>query len=210
MAICDCGFLPAAVSLLLLAVLFMQISGVSLTFTWPRRLCLPRVLLGLMPLLQAFPFPNTLGEVTLHLFSQAGVFIYSSCGKWVFPPLLWSFPPPTTFTSFPTPGCWACAAAPTFSSQLVVRDFPSLPFGAKGAPPSLLHVFLVIAYYSVLFSFFPGWGSVCPGGYADLAQGCLWKYHMPLSSPGGLCLPKPSGHRRLVAAWEPSWFLHLT
>jgi hypothetical protein len=27
--------LPAAVSLLLLEVLFMQISGVSLTFTWP-------------------------------------------------------------------------------------------------------------------------------------------------------------------------------
>jgi hypothetical protein len=40
------------------------------------------------PLLQAFPFVSTLGEVTLHQLSQAGVFIYSSCGKWVFPPLL--------------------------------------------------------------------------------------------------------------------------
>jgi hypothetical protein len=28
------------------------------------------------------------------------------------PPLLWSFPPTATFTSFPTPECWACAAAP--------------------------------------------------------------------------------------------------
>jgi hypothetical protein len=28
-------------------------------------------------LLQAFPFPSTLGEVTLHPLSQAGVFIYS-------------------------------------------------------------------------------------------------------------------------------------
>jgi hypothetical protein len=37
------------------------------------------------PLLQAFPFPSTLGEVTLHPLSQACVFIYSSCGKWVFP-----------------------------------------------------------------------------------------------------------------------------
>jgi hypothetical protein len=64
------------------------------------------------PLLQAFPFPSTLGEVTLHLLSQACVFIYSSCGKWVFPPLLWSFPPTAAFTSFPTPDCWACAAAP--------------------------------------------------------------------------------------------------
>jgi hypothetical protein len=55
----------------------------------------------------------------------------------------------------------------------------SLPpiFGALCAPPSFLRVFIVlIAYYSVsLFS--PGWGSVCPGGYAALAQDCLWEYH---------------------------------
>jgi hypothetical protein len=37
--------LPAAVSLLLLEALFMQISGVSLALTWPHRLCLLRVLL---------------------------------------------------------------------------------------------------------------------------------------------------------------------
>jgi hypothetical protein len=39
------AFLPAAVSLLLLEALFMQISGVSLALTWPQRLCLLRVLL---------------------------------------------------------------------------------------------------------------------------------------------------------------------
>jgi hypothetical protein len=33
------------------------------------------------PLLQAFPFPNTLGEVTLHPLSQACMFVYSSHGK---------------------------------------------------------------------------------------------------------------------------------
>jgi hypothetical protein len=104
--------LPTAVSLLFLAALFMQISGVSLTLTWPRRLCLLRVLLCTMPLLQAFPFLSTLGEVTLHLLSQTCMFIYSSRGKWVFPLLLWSFPPTTAFTSFPAPDCWACAAAP--------------------------------------------------------------------------------------------------
>jgi hypothetical protein len=59
------------------------------------------------PLLQDFPFPSTPGEVTLHPLSQACVFVYSSRGKWVFPPLLWSFPPTTTFTSFPAPDCWA-------------------------------------------------------------------------------------------------------
>jgi hypothetical protein len=37
--------LPAAVSLLLLEALFMQISGVRLALTWPRRICLLRVLL---------------------------------------------------------------------------------------------------------------------------------------------------------------------
>jgi hypothetical protein len=58
------------------------------------------------PLLQAFPFPSTLGKVTLHRRSQACVFIYSSCGKWVFPPLLCSFPPTATFTSFPAPDYW--------------------------------------------------------------------------------------------------------
>jgi hypothetical protein len=59
------------------------------------------------PLLQAFPFPSTPGEVTLQPLSQALVFVYSSQGKWVFPPLLWSFPPTTTFTSFSTPDYWA-------------------------------------------------------------------------------------------------------
>jgi hypothetical protein len=84
----------------------MQISGVSLTLSWPLRLCLLRVLCTEL-LLQAFPFPNTLGEVTLHPLSQACVFIYSSHGKWVFPPLLWSFPPTAAFTSFCAPDCWA-------------------------------------------------------------------------------------------------------
>jgi hypothetical protein len=163
-----------------------------------------------MPLLEAFPFPSTLGKVTLHQLSQACMFIYSSHRKCVFPPLLWSFPPTTTFTSFPSPGCWACATAPAFSSQLVVRDFPSSAFSAQGAPPSLLHVFFVVN--RLLFSFFfffPGWVSVCPGGYADLAQGCQWEYCVPLSSPCGLHLPKLSGCWHLVAVWEPSWFLCL-
>jgi hypothetical protein len=54
----------------------------------------------------------------------------------------------------------------------------SLPpfIGAQCAPPSFPCVlFVLIAYYSVsLFSL--GWRSVCPGGYAALAQACLWEY----------------------------------
>jgi hypothetical protein len=59
------------------------------------------------PLLQAFRFPSTLVKVTLHLRSPACLFIYSSCGRWVFPPLLWSFPSTSTSTSFPAPDYWA-------------------------------------------------------------------------------------------------------
>jgi hypothetical protein len=53
------------------------------------------------PLLQAFHFPSTLGKVTLHPRSQACVFIYSSCGKWVFPRLLCIFLPPPLLQAFP-------------------------------------------------------------------------------------------------------------
>jgi hypothetical protein len=123
------------------------------------------------PLLQAFPFPSTLGEVTLHPLSLAGVFVYSSHRKWVFPPLLWSFPPSATLTCFSAPGCWARASAPAGASParpglfiyITGRESPPLLFGAQGAPPSLLRVFIVlIAYYSVsLFS--TGWGGSVQG-----------------------------------------------
>jgi hypothetical protein len=57
------------------------------------------------------------------------------------------------------------------------EGFPLPPFSTQGALPSLLRVFfVVIAYYPVFFPFLPGWGSVCPGGYADVAQGYLWEF----------------------------------
>jgi hypothetical protein len=101
------------------------------------------------------------------------------------------------------------AAALAFSIWLV-RDFPFPRLWCSGHPA--LFATCLFCYYCLLFSFsfFPGWGSVCPGGYADLAQDCLWKYRIPLSSPCGLHLPKPSGCQHLVAALEPSWFLCLT
>jgi hypothetical protein len=144
------------------------------------------------------------------------VFIYNSHGKWAFPSLLWSFLPTTNFTSFPAPGCWEFAAAPAFSGRLVYLQFhEGLPLSASSAlraPRPLCYVsfFFCFAYYPVFFPFFPGRVSVCPRGYADLAQGCLWEYHMLFSSPGGLHLPKWSGSWCLMAARELSWFLHLT
>jgi hypothetical protein len=182
------------------------------------------------PLLQSFPFPSTLGEVTLHLLSQtcmfiysssgkwvfppllwsfppttllqafplliagrvllllpAGMFVYSSCGKWAFPSLLWSFPPSATLTCFPAPGCWACPCSQwslSCQAQLVYlqfrRDSPP-PLRCSGHP-TLFAMCLYCSYCLLLsFSFFPRWGSVSPRGSAYLAQGCLWKYHVPLS-----------------------------
>jgi hypothetical protein len=202
----------------------MQISGVNLALTWSHRLCLFRVLLCGSLCYKLSPF-QALGKVTLPPHCQACVFIYSSCGRWLFPPLLCSFPPTATFTSFPAPAYWAVLlllpAAMfiysssgkwvfppllwSFSPSATLTSFPapvagrtprscqslsgppglfiyspgkdSLPpiFSAQGAPPSFQCVLIVlIGYYSVSL-FFPGWRSVCPGGYAALAQACLWE-----------------------------------
>jgi hypothetical protein len=118
-----------------------------------------------------------------------------SCGVFLPLPLLQAFP-------FLVSGC-VLPLLPSPASLFIyssVRDFPSPLFYAQGAPPSLLCVFFVIAYFSV--SFFPWVGVVCPGGYA---QGCLWE----TPSPCGLCLLQWSGCWHLSVAWEPSWFLHL-
>jgi hypothetical protein len=184
----------------------MQISGVSLALTWPCRLCLLRVLCA-MPLLQAFPFPSTLGEVTLHPLSQACVFIYSSHGKWVSPLSCGVFLPLLLLHALLLLVAGHTPPLPPWLVYLQFWDgFPPLPSVLR-APHPLCHVSLLFLLLITQFLFFfPGWGSVCPGGYADLAQGCLWEYRVLLRSPCGPYLPKPSGCWRL-AAWEPSWFL---
>jgi hypothetical protein len=89
----------------------------------------------------------------------------------------------------PLQGCWVGlpllppAGLFIYSSM---RDCPSPPLVLRA--PTLFAICLLLFIQFGFFSFFPGWGSVCPGGYADLAQGCLWEYRMPLSSPGGLLL----------------------
>jgi hypothetical protein len=187
----------------------MQISGVNLALTWPRRLCLLRVPLGVTATATSFPLSKHPG---------GGDTALASSGLCVYLQFMWEvglspcpveFPLTAIFTSFPVPGCWVWAAAPAFSSWLVVRDFPS-PCLQHSGHPTLFATCLFCCYCLLFsfFSFFPGWGLVCPGGYADLAQGCLWEYHVPLSSPCSLRFPKPSGRRHL-AAWKPSWFLNL-
>jgi hypothetical protein len=92
------------------------------------------------------------------------MFVYSSCGKWVFPPFLWSFPPSATLTSFPAPGCWAhpCSRQRLSGQAGLFIYSPgkgSLPpvFGAQCTLPSFPCVFIsLIAYYSVSL-IFPSW-----------------------------------------------------
>jgi hypothetical protein len=111
------------------------------------------------------------------------MFINSSRGKWVFPALLWSFPPSSTLTSFPTPGCWGHAPLlpealrPAWFVYLQSQEgFPS-PNLQRSGRPTLFPVCLNCSYCLLLsFSFFPWWRSVCPGGYAALAQACLRGY----------------------------------
>jgi hypothetical protein len=104
------------------------------------------------------------------LLLPATIFVYSSCGKWVFPPLLWSFPPSATLTSSPAPGCWACAPDParaSLATWLVYlqswEGFPS-PKLWHSVRPTLFPTYLYCSYCLLLsFSFFPRWRSVCPG-----------------------------------------------
>jgi hypothetical protein len=57
------------------------------------------------------------------------------------------------------------------------EGFPLPPLQHSGRPTLFAAcLFVVVAYYSVFSLFSLGGGSVCPGDYADLAQGCLWEY----------------------------------
>jgi hypothetical protein len=68
--------LLAAVSLLLLEALFIQISGMSLALTWPLRLCLLTVLLGVTTTATSFPLSNhTGGGDTALAFSGLPVYL---------------------------------------------------------------------------------------------------------------------------------------
>jgi hypothetical protein len=128
----------------------------------------------------SFPAPDYWAVL---LLLPATMFVYSSHGKWVFPPLLWSFPLSATLTSFPAPGCWERARLPPEPlrpGRLVYlqsqEGFPS-PNLWRSVYPTLFPTCLYCSYCLLLsFSFLPGWRSVCLGGYAALAQACLWEY----------------------------------
>jgi hypothetical protein len=154
----------------------MQISGVSLTLTWPHRLCLLRVLLCAIAAAASFPLSkHTGGGDTAPAFSGLRVYL-QFMWEWSSPPLLWSFPPTATFTSFPALGCWACAVTPAFSSRLFYlqfwEGFPLPLSSVLRASCSLCYVSFLLLLLIIQFFFLLslGGGPVCPGGYADLAR----------------------------------------
>jgi hypothetical protein len=108
-------------------------------------------------------------------------FIYSSHEDCPFRLLQWSFQQNRPqLQAFPSPrllyGCHhSCLLRPTCFFTVHLRECPSPTLQSWGSLPSFLHVFFFSAA-CLLFSL---------GGYADLAQGCLWDYRMPLSLPRG-------------------------
>jgi hypothetical protein len=189
----------------------MQISGVSLTLTWPLRLCLLRVLLGATTTATSFPLSKHIGGGdTAPAFSGLRVYLQFT----------WEVglpPSPVEFSSHRhfykishscLLGMWhhSCLLQPA-----CCEEFPLPPFSTQSTLLSLLRVFsVVIAHYlAFFFLFFPGWG-------VGLSRGLCWSG--PWLSVGVLSdtyltlwlhLPKPSGRCRLAVAREPSWFLHL-
>jgi hypothetical protein len=137
----------------------MQISGLSVTLTWPLRLCLLRILLGGTATATRFPLSkHTGGGDTAPAFSGQHVYLQFTWEVGL-PPLLWRFPPTTTFTSFPAPGCWACATAPAFSVGLLYlqfcEGFPLPSLWSSGCPT--LFAMCLFCCYCLLFSFFFPW-----------------------------------------------------
>jgi hypothetical protein len=129
----------------------MQISGMSLTLTWPLMLCLLRVL-GATATATHFPLSKyTGGGGTAPAFS----------GRRVYLQFMWEVglpPPPVEFSShchfYKLSHSWLLGVCHSSCFlQLACERFPLPPlFGTQGTPPFLLHVFfVVIAYYSGFF-----------------------------------------------------------
>jgi hypothetical protein len=129
-----------------------------------------------LPLLQAFPLVIT-GRCccscqlpclfTAHVGSGSS---FLSCGVFLPLPLSQAFP---LLVAGCMPGSHRSLSGPP---GLFIYSPGKDSSSVLSAPHPLSCIFIVlIAYYSVSL-FFPGWRSVRPEGYADLAQGGLWDY----------------------------------
>jgi hypothetical protein len=130
------------------------------------------------------------------------MFVYSSRGKWVLPPLLWSFPLSASLTSFPVRGCWVRPPGPLRPARLIYlqsrEGFPS-PNLSRSGHPTLFPVCLYCFYcLLVSFSFFPRVEVGLSRGLCCSGPGLSGSTKVPRSSPGPH-FPKPSGRGQPVA-----------
>jgi hypothetical protein len=151
MAICSCGS-PAHCCQPAVA------AGVSLTLTWPLRLCLLRVLLGETTTAISFPLSkHTGGGDTAPAFSDQHVYLQFT----------WEVglpPSPVEFSShshfYKLSHSWLLGV----SSHSCLLQLAC----CEGFRLALFAMCLFCCYCLLFsfFSFFPVWGSVCPGSYA--------------------------------------------
>jgi hypothetical protein len=108
---------------------------------------------------------------TVHVRSGSSLL---SCGVFLPPPLSQAFPLLVAGHAPPLP---PEPLQPTWLVYLQSQEgFPSPNLQHSGCP-TLFPTCLYCSYCLLLsFSFFPRWRSVCPGGYAALAQASLWEY----------------------------------
>jgi hypothetical protein len=160
--------LPAAVSLLLLEALFMQIWGVSLTLTWSLRLCLLRVLLGMSHCYKLSPFQAHWGRWHCTSFLRPVCLFTAHVGSGSSPLSCGVFLPLPLLQAFPFLAAGRMPLLLLSPAGLLWGISPPLLFGTRGTLPSLLCVFfVVIAYYSVFFSLFSWVGF-------SLSRGLCW------------------------------------
>jgi hypothetical protein len=144
--------------------------------------------------------------VTLHPRCQACVCIYSSCGRWVFPPLLYSFPPPPLSQAFLLliTGRCCCSCQPPCLFTVQVASGSSLLSCGVFLPPPLSPAFPLLVAGRVpcphscqrlsglpgLFIYSPRKGSLPPIFSAQGTPPCfpyvfIAYYSVSLFSPGG-------------------------
>jgi hypothetical protein len=176
----------------------MQISAVSLALTWPLRPCLLSVLPDLTTTATIFPLSkHTRGGDTAPAFSGLCVYLQ----------FMWEVglpPSPVEFSShhqfYKLSRSWLLGVCSYSCLLQPACERFSLPsFSALRVPRPLCYCLFCCYCLLFSFSFFPGWDRSVQGAMLIWPSlGCLWEYRVPLSSPCGPRLPKPSGCWRLI------------
>jgi hypothetical protein len=183
----------------------------SLTFTWPCRLCLCRVLC----------MDATATSFPLSKHAGGGDTAPAFSGQHIYFQFTWEvilLPSPVEFSSLRHSHKLSCSwllgscswllgscpcsrpLRPSLACLFTVLWGIPLPSSSVlRVPHPLCNVSLLFLLLITQFLFFPWVGIGLSRGLCWSGQGCLWEYYVLLSSPC-LRLPKLSGHRRLAAA----------